>query len=287
MTVLRRWSKWIPTARDLDQFTVRFYADRAGESRLDDLKVALAVGVIAGVAAAISVPHVLEVTPMRADAPRVAPEVFAMSHGLQAAFLTSLLGFLGIRMGHSTGLGAPLLQGFFNQKFPYKFERSWPIDSALIGALIAAISILVLTLAGRYLAAGIDVRAATGAEVSSFNAFLGSFYGAISTEVQFRLFVLTLLVWVATKLSSTSPGSWFFVATVSAALLSALANVLIGDRIGDDMIPLLGPALLDLIGGLVFGWLYCKRGLEMAIVTHLSANWVTFVIFPILLRWPS
>ncbi|MBC8118598.1 MAG: CPBP family intramembrane metalloprotease [Burkholderiaceae bacterium] len=285
MTALQRWLKWIPTERDLEALTIRFYAERAFESRLDDLKVALAVGVMGGVAAAISVPHLLEVMPMRADAPQVAREVFAISHGLQAAFLTSLLAFLGIRMGHTTGLGAPLLQGVFNQRQPYKFEKSGFVDSALMGALIAAVSILVLVLAGRYIVAQIDVHAATGADISSFNAFLGSFYSAISAEVQFRLFLLTLLVWVATRFSSKPARSWFFVAALTAALLSAVANGLVAERVGDDIMPLLGPALLDLIGGLAFGWLYCKRGLEMAIVAHLSADLVTYVLFPVLLSW--
>lgn len=287
MTVLQRWFKWIPTARDLEALTIRFYAERAFESRLDDLKVALAVGVMAGAAAVISVPHLLEVTPMRADAPDVAREIFAVSHGLQAAFLMSLLAFLGIRMGHSTELGAPLLHGFFNLRHSSKVQRSWLADSALLGALIAAVSILALVLAGRYLSAQIDVHAATSAHVSSSNALLGTIYGAISAEVQFRLFLLTLLVWAATRLSSVPARSWFFLAALTAALLSAFANGLVAPRPGDEMMPLLGPALLDVIGGLAFGWLYCKRGLEMAIVAHFSANCVTYVLFPALLRWSS
>ena len=40
--------------------------------------------------------------------------------------------------------------------------------------------------------------------------------------------------------------------------------------------------LLNAIGGAVFGWLFWRRGLEMAVVAHVSADMVLHVLVPLL-----
>ncbi len=41
--------------------------------------------------------------------------------------------------------------------------------------------------------------------------------------------------------------------------------------------------LLNGIGGLVFGWLYWKKGLELAMIAHFSADIVIYVCLPLIL----
>jgi membrane protease YdiL (CAAX protease family) len=38
---------------------------------------------------------------------------------------------------------------------------------------------------------------------------------------------------------------------------------------------------LNAVGGLVFGWLYWKRGIEMAMLGHFSADIVLHVLAPL------
>jgi len=40
---------------------------------------------------------------------------------------------------------------------------------------------------------------------------------------------------------------------------------------------------LNGIGGIIFGWLYWKKGLESAMISHFSADIVLQVIFPFVL----
>jgi len=40
---------------------------------------------------------------------------------------------------------------------------------------------------------------------------------------------------------------------------------------------------LNGIGGMVFGWLYWKKGLEFAIISHFSADIVLQIIVPVFL----
>ena len=41
--------------------------------------------------------------------------------------------------------------------------------------------------------------------------------------------------------------------------------------------------ILNGIGGIVFGWLYWKKGLESAMVSHFTSDMVLHVLFPLLL----
>ena len=50
---------------------------------------------------------------------------------------------------------------------------------------------------------------------------------------------------------------------------------------GLDTVVVLRTLLLNGIAGVVFGWLYWKRGLEMAMLSHFSADIVLHVIAPL------
>jgi membrane protease YdiL (CAAX protease family) len=40
--------------------------------------------------------------------------------------------------------------------------------------------------------------------------------------------------------------------------------------------------LLNAVGGIIFGWLYWKKGLESAMISHFSADIVLHVILPLI-----
>jgi len=122
--------------------------------------------------------------------------------------------------------------------------------------------------------------------IPAWQGFLASFYGGIAEEVLLRLFVVTLLVWITFKIKKTTDGK----PTVFGIWLSILlAAILFG--IGHlpataQIVPLSGlvvfrAILLNGIGGIVFGWLYWKKGLESAIMAHFSTDIVLHVITPL------
>ena len=66
---------------------------------------------------------------------------------------------------------------------------------------------------------------------------------------------------------------------------AALTTAVLGARAklwGLDTVVVLRTLLLNGIAGVVFGWLYWKRGLEMAMLSHFSADIVLHVIAPLL-----
>ena len=74
-----------------------------------------------------------------------------------------------------------------------------------------------------------------------------------------------------------------WVAIVLAAVLFGLAHLPATQAIGLPMSVLVisRTIVLNGIGGVAFGWLYCKHGLESAMIAHFSADIVVHVIIPL------
>ncbi len=112
-----------------------------------------------------------------------------------------------------------------------------------------------------------------------------SLYGGITEEVLLRLGLLTVLLWLGTRVL---PGQ-----AITAGLFWA-ANVLAGVVFAAGHLPAtaqkvaLTPGVvargltLNLIAALAFGWLYWQWGLVPAVVAHFSADIVVHVIYPAL-----
>jgi len=120
--------------------------------------------------------------------------------------------------------------------------------------------------------------------VSAWNGLLASFYGGIVEELLLRLFLMTLLLWLVARLrGSAPPPAAFWAAIITAALLFGAAHLPAAAHIwGLDASVVARTLLLNGIGGLVFGWLYWKRGIEMAMLAHFATDVVLHVVAPLL-----
>jgi membrane protease YdiL (CAAX protease family) len=108
-------------------------------------------------------------------------------------------------------------------------------------------------------------------------------YGGITEEVLLRWGLMTVFTWLTWRFVQRRRGVvkvglvWLAIAA-SALLFGAghlpLAHVLIGS--------LNGPVVLFVVGlnaafGLLFGWLYWRRGLESAMIAHAVAHLVSYI----------
>jgi membrane protease YdiL (CAAX protease family) len=119
---------------------------------------------------------------------------------------------------------------------------------------------------------------------ASWTGFLASFYGGIAEELQLRLFLMTLIVWAVVKLTRRAPGpALFWIAILAAALLFGAAHLPAAAKIWPlDTVVVLRTIALNGVGGMVFGWLYWKQGLESAVLGHFSADLVLHVAAPLI-----
>ncbi|MDR3012369.1 MAG: CPBP family intramembrane metalloprotease [Chitinispirillales bacterium] len=99
-------------------------------------------------------------------------------------------------------------------------------------------------------------------------------YGGITEELLLRFGVMTLLVWIMSKLIKKLNNPIYWIAIVISTLLFALGHFPVAfAAISAPSLTLLTYILIgNSVGGLVYGWLYWKKGLEAAIIAHIFTH---------------
>ena len=107
----------------------------------------------------------------------------------------------------------------------------------------------------------------------------GILYGGISEELISRWGLMSFFVWMLWRLAA-APGpvrAWcFWLGAAAAALLFALAHLPMLYALVDDPSLALMAAVIagNALPGLLFGWLFWRRGLEAAMLGHASAHMI-------------
>lgn len=254
--------------------------DQAAPPLRDDLKVAALLGLASAMAVALLFPYLLQLMPEAFEKVKLPLALVIPLQSLQAGFLFTLLAFCGLRMAPRSGLDAPWLRAWSQKRprpaLPWTMSIGWGLAAG--GAVIALVLLLDPHLPARLHAAPPQPPTA-----DAFNGFLASFYGGIGEEIQLRLFLMTLIVWLVARSTDGRPSPivcWS--AIVVAALLFGAGHLPAAAELWPlDTFVVFRVVLLNAIAGIVFGWLYWRRGLEAAMIAHFSADIVLHVLAPL------
>jgi hypothetical protein len=234
------------------------------------------------VASILVTPYEIAFLKQTGDKPTVESLWPRIAEGLaETALVSMLIIALGLACGKSVGLGWPPLDGWGNGP-----ENRLRRRAALKLALILAVA-----------AAGFDVILSVIVQMwgdINFNilpppwwaSLLASIGAGISEEIWLRLGVMSFFVWVGAKLiRQTSPGAtviWIgnlFACLIFGALHLPQAARLTGHLSGQ----LVSLALIgNGVPGLMFGWLYWRKGLIAAMTCHATTDIIVKVILPLL-----
>lgn len=207
---------------------------------------------------------------------------------VQYTIIFAIMIFAGMFFAKRVGLGAPILDALTHgESVADKVRATVPL-SVIVGVLSA---LFILGLEFFYFQPAMmkelgDTAAALNLQTSqpaAWKGFLASFYGGIAEEIQLRLFVMSLLVWLGRLVSKTLDGkptsAVFWIANVLAAVLFGLGHLpTVATLVPLTPLVIARTVILNGSIGIVFGWLYWKRGLESAIIAHFSADIVLHVL---------
>ena len=192
--------------------------------------------------------------------------------------------FFGLLLSKKVGMGLPILQGTLEGINQNKVLKSIIAPSVFWGVL-AGILIILLSIPFNRL---IPELSSSEVAPAIWKGFLASFYGGIAEEILLRLFVVSLIVWITFKIKKTADGHPTNFGIWLSIILSAIIFGIGHLPATAEIVPLTGlvitrAILLNGIGGIIFGWLYWKKGLESAIIAHFSTDIVLHVITPTVL----
>ena len=242
---------------------------------------------LAGAGAAI--PLVLEIfRPLIQSAPRPAvPLPLLVVVGVaQNLVLFGLLIGVGLLLARKLGLGAPLLERWlYHEASPVRLRDSLKYG-ALVGIAVGIVLLVIIIPAASHLP-GLPFVSASRAAV--WKRVLVCFYGGIDEEVISRLFLLTLLAWLGTRVFQKQKArmstATFWSANIIVAILFGLGhlpNAAMVMHITPTVVVL--ALALNGIAAIPFGYLYWKRGLESAMIAHFCADFVIYVVGVTFLR---
>ena len=207
---------------------------------------------------------------------------------VQSAILFAIAIFGGLFFAGRVGLGMPILDSLTRgESVADKVRTILPL-SILLGVFS---TLVLLGLEFFYFQPAMmkelgETATALNLQTSqpaAWKGLLASFYGGIAEEILLRLFVMSLLVWLGHFLSKTADGKptggVFWAANILAAVLFGLGH-LPATALLVPITPLIifRAILLNGLIGVACGWLYWKRGLESAMITHFSADLILHVL---------
>ncbi|WP_149277707.1 CPBP family intramembrane glutamic endopeptidase [Pareuzebyella sediminis] len=99
-------------------------------------------------------------------------------------------------------------------------------------------------------------------------------YGGLTEEIVMRFGLMTLIIWLCSKIFKGTKPFVFWIGIVLSAILFAFGHFPIAYQAVDH--PTTGLLAYILIGnslgGIIFGWLYWKKGLESAFIAHIFTH---------------
>lgn len=246
----------------------------------EDLRLASLLGLAGAIATALLFPYLLAIMPDAfARLPFPLPAVIALQ-ALQAFLLLTLLSFVGLRLAPGTGLTLPWLRAALARQplppFPWRLAATAGVGAGLAVVALAPLFAPFMPPMAQAPAANAGGNVLAG--------LLASFYGAIGEELQLRLFLMTLLVWLFATLGKRRPtAAVYWVAIGIAALLFGAGHLPAAAHVWPlDAVVVTRTIALNALAGIVFGWLYWRRGLEVAMAAHFCADLVLHVAAPLL-----
>jgi membrane protease YdiL (CAAX protease family) len=116
-----------------------------------------------------------------------------------------------------------------------------------------------------------------------WTGILAGFAAGIGEELLMRFLLMTLLTLLLSKLIRLPRDIAVWSSIVIVALVFGLLHLPATMEVVDlSTLVVFRALLLNGIGGIVFGWLYWKKGLEYAMLTHFCANVVLHGIIPLI-----
>ena len=251
------------------------------ESRpLKQWRLALFWAAFGAFSAVAVVPYAFALNPsVQAAIPVPLPIFLAIQWG-QTALMLFLLSWLGLHLGQSLGLDSPWARALLTKKSLESFPKESLGVAIIVGAAVACL-LLLLDLGFQSLMP--PTAQAIVPSVDLWKRLLACFYGGLAEELLLRLGLMTLILWLVWKAARqtqrppTAPMFWL--AIVLAALLFGVGHLPAAASVWPlTTVVVARVLLLNALGGIAFGYLYWRRGLEHAMLAHFAADIVLHVV---------
>lgn len=195
---------------------------------------------------------------------------------IQPTILLLIAIIIGVFTYKKAGLTLPIIEGVI-LKQPWKSILKEQLKYGILGGVIAGSLIVVTSIIFRPYFPEELIELERNFQPSLLTRFI---YGGITEEIFVRFGVLSLFVWIGIKIIGKPNNFIYWIAIVLSSIIFAFGHFpIVFLSVKNPTIILLTYILLaNSIGGVIFGWLYWKKGLESAFIAHIIVH-VIFLLF--------
>ncbi len=253
-----------------------------------------AILVSAGILSAIAIiPYSLALNPTALDQLRSGLDakgkrtppmlVIVLASTVQAGMLIAIATWLGLLAARAVGLRLPVLEAALAGHPALPILTAGLPVAALVGffagALIAVLEQFV------FQPRLPDAFRQADAKQALWKRILACFYGGIYEELLLRLFVMAGGIWLLGRVwpfaTGQIPPAIFWTANIFAALLFGAGHLPATARLAPLTPFIVARALvLNGLAGVLFGVLFWRYGLELAMIAHFCADIIIHVLLP-------
>ncbi|MCA9489967.1 MAG: CPBP family intramembrane metalloprotease [Myxococcales bacterium] len=239
-------------------------------------RIGAALGLASGLGAVCVVPYLAVLLPELSEAPLPLWGV-ALVSGAQVTVIWTLVATLGVAAGRVNDLGAPWIDARLAGNPLAPPGLSTVLGAAAAGAVTAAV---VAVLDAVWLLPRVTLIGEAPPVPGPLLGLVASLYGAVAEEVLVRLFMVSVLAWFLTRARMPRGTALALAVVVGAVAFGVLHLPAAGGVFAMSGWLVVRTVLLNGLLGTVFGALYCRHGLELAMVGHLAADIVLHVVVP-------
>jgi len=208
-------------------------------------------------------------------------EIIFFAQLIQSLILFSVAIFFGLFFAKKFNFKLPLIQAVLEKK-DYRETLKSILGTSIFSGIIVAIAIYVLDML--FTMQGVVISTHQN-YAPIWQKLLASVYGGVAEEILMRLFFMMLFVWVSVKLFKQIEPSKIniMISIFLAAIIFGLGHLPITASITTiTPIVVTRAIVLNGIGGVGFGWLFWKKGLESAIIAHFTADIFLLTLLPLI-----
>lgn len=205
----------------------------------------------------------------------VDPMLLRLASTAQPALFVLAFAAIGLWAAPKVGLDAPAVRAWAEGRPVWPTLRPGLRPALVTGFAVAAILVALFTI----------LPGLGGGELLRFSTPLITrlLYGGITEELLMRWGLMSLIAWTAWRLAGrpTRVPAWCLVtAAVASALLFAVGHLPLLTMLAPDapVAIVLLVLVCNFVPGLLFGWLFWRRGLESAMVAHAFAHLVSWTV---------
>ena len=199
---------------------------------------------------------------------------------INPAILLIIAVILGVVFHDKVNLKVPIIENLIN-KNENEINAKDILKYGMAGGVIAGV---LLSLTGLIFYPNLPQEFMELGENLKLSLAARFLYGGITEEIITRFGLMSFVIWLFSKIIKGESNCVYWIGILVAAIIFAFAHFPVAYQAVEQPSTLLLTYIVigNSIGGIIFGWLYWKKGLESAFIAHIFTHVIMVLAEPFL-----